>query len=80
MHPKNLAQVRECVAHGDRSEALRALRFAIESDQIAARDGVELMLVVRRGSPEKMLEAIEAIERGLPGAYRFVPKADYAFA
>jgi hypothetical protein len=80
MNPKNLAQVRECVANGDRSEALRALRAAIESDQIPARDGVELILAVRGGSPEKMLEAVEAIERGQPGAYRFVPKADYAFA
>jgi len=77
---QNLAQIRECVAHGDRAEALRTLRAAIEHDQICAHDGVELMLALRQGSPEKVLEAVAAVERGLPGAYRFVPKADYAFA
>jgi hypothetical protein len=80
MNLSNLAQIRECVAHGDRAGALRTLRVAIEQDQIGAHDGVELMLALRRGSPEKVMEAVEAIERGLPGAYRFVPKADYAFA
>ena len=80
MNLHNLAQIRECVAHGDRQEALRELRLAIEQNQIVARDGVELMLALRRGSPEKVMEAVEAIQRGLPGAYRFVPKADYAFA
>ena len=80
MNLSNLAQIRECVAHGDRIEALRALRVAIERDQIRAHDGVELMLALRRGSPENVMEAVEAIQRGLPGAYRFVPKADYAVA
>lgn len=80
MNPQNLAQIRECVAHGDRVEAMRRLRTAIVTEQIGAHDGVELMLALRQGSPEKVLEAVAAIERGLPGAYRFVPKADYAFA
>jgi hypothetical protein len=36
------------------------------------------MLAVRRGSPEVVAEAVNAMERGLPGAYRYVPKAEYA--
>ena len=80
MPPPNLAQIRDCIAHGDRTRALSALRLAIEGDQIAARDGVELMLALRGGAPEKMIEAVDAIERGMPGAYRFVPKANHAFA
>ena len=80
IHVQNLAQIRECVAHGDRAEALNALRAAIVEERIVAHDGVELMLALRQGSPEKVREAVDAIERGLPGTYRFVPKADYAFA
>lgn len=79
MNTFNLAQVRECVAHGDRSSALRALREAIDHQDIGARDGVELMLAVRQGSPEVVAHAVEAMEWGLPGAYRYVPKADHAF-
>ena len=80
MNSLNLAQIRECVAHGDRPLALRALRAAIDEQQIVARDGVELMLAVRQGSPEVVAEAVEAMEWGLPGAYRFIPKADHAVA
>lgn len=80
MSPLNLAEIRECVAHGDRGSALRALRAAIDHEDIGARDGIELMLAVRQGSPEIVAEAVEAMEWGLPGAYRFVPKADHAFA
>ena len=80
MNPANLAQIRECIVHGDRNQALAALRAAIEGDAIPSRDGVELMLALRGGAPEKMLEAVDAIERGVPGAYRFVPKANHAFA
>jgi hypothetical protein len=80
MNPHNLAQIRECVAHGDRTSALRALRAAIDHDDIGARDGVELMLAVRQGSPEVVAEAVDAMAWGLPGAYRFVPKADHALA
>ena len=80
MNSLNLAEIRECVAHGDRLSALRALRVAIDEEKIFARDGVELMLAVRQGSPEVIAEAVGAMERGLPGAYRFVPKADHAHA
>jgi hypothetical protein len=80
MNPQNLAQIRECVVHGDRTQALSAVRAAIVAEKIGAHDGVELMLALRQGSPEKLMEAVEAIQRGLPGAYRFMPKADHAFA
>ena len=79
MNALNLAEIRECVAHGNRDAALRALRTAIDREQIVARDGVELMLAVRQGSPEVVAEAVEAMEWGLPGAYRFVPKAVHDF-
>ncbi len=80
MNSLNLAEIRESVAHGDRAAALRALRTAIKQEKIVARDGVELMLAVRQGSPEVVAEAVDAMAWGLPGAYRFVPKAEHAFA
>jgi len=80
MNPQSLVQIRDCVAHGDRTAALRVVRAAIVAEKIGAHDGIELMLALRQGSPDKVMEAVEAIQRGLPGAYRFMPKADYAFA
>jgi hypothetical protein len=79
MNSLNLAQIRECVAHGDRAAALAVLRAAIHEERIAARDGIELMLAVRRGSPEVVADAVNALEWGLPGSYRYMPKAEYAF-
>ena len=77
MSPLNLAEIRDCVAHGDRAAALGVLRAAIAEQKIFARDGVELMLAVRQGSPEVIAEAVEAMEWGLSGAYRYVPKATH---
>ena len=79
MNPEDFAQIRECVARDDRVEAMRALREAIESKRIWARDGVELMLALRQGSRENVMEAVDAVKQGLPGAYRFMPNADHAF-
>jgi hypothetical protein len=79
MKPFDLAEIRECVAHGNRAAALSALRAAIAQQKIVARDGVELMLAVRQGSPDVVADAVEAMEWGLPGAYRFVPKAAHDF-
>lgn len=80
MKKQTLARIRECVARGDRAAALDAVRFAIDDNQIDVRDGIELMLAVRQGSHEVMLEAVETMQSGYRGAYRYVPKADYAFA
>lgn len=80
MNPLNLAEIRECVAHGDRAAALRTLRVAIDEEKIVPRDGVELMLAVRQGTPEVVAEAVDAMKWGLPGAYRFIPKAEHVFA
>jgi hypothetical protein len=80
MKKQTLAQVREYVVHGNRMAALDAVRSAIDHDQIGARDGIELMLAVRQGSREVMLEAMEMVRCSQPGSYRYVPKADYAFA
>jgi hypothetical protein len=77
MTPLNLAEIRNCVAHGNRAAALSVLRTAINQQKIVARDGVELMLAVRQGSPDVVADAVKAMEWGLSGAYRFVPKAVY---
>jgi hypothetical protein len=76
----NLVQIRESVVRGDRASALNALRSAIDEEKIVPRDGIELMLAVRRGSQEMVTEAVEAMKWGVPGAYRYVPKTDHAFA
>lgn len=80
MNESTLTEVRDCVCRGDRTAALNALRSAISDDKITPRDGIELMLAIRQGSRPSMLAAVETINWGMPGAYRYVPKAEYAFA
>ncbi len=80
MNQLTLTQIRDCVNRGDRTAALTALRAAIQEERITPRDGIELMLAIRQGSRPAMLEAVETMKWGLPGAYRYVPKADHAFA
>lgn len=80
MYDLTLVKVGECVAHGDRPAALRVLRTAAADGQIGPRDAIELMLAVRQSSVDGVKEAIDSMRSGLPGAYRFVPKADHAFA
>ena len=80
MNSPELANVRNCVAHGNRAAALSLLRAAIEREQILPRDGVELMLAVRQGRLESVAKAIETVESAPPGSYRYLPCADYAAA
>ena len=80
MHPQDFNRICDSLARNDRVEAMGILRAAIEANRIEARDGIELMLALRQNSLEKVLEAIDAVKQGLPGAYRFMPNADYAFA
>ena len=80
MNKQTLNQIRECVSRGDRAAALNAVRSAIDSEKILAREGIELMLAVRQGSEPVMLDAVNSMNWGLPGAYRYVPKTEYAFA
>jgi len=80
MNKQTLTQVRDCVARGDRTAALNALRSAVDDNNLAARDAIEFMLAVRQGSEPVMQEAVEAMQWAQPGAYRYVPKADHAFA
>jgi len=75
-----LAKARECVVRSDRAGALGVLRSAIQEGTIIPRDGVELMLAVRRGSHEAVLQAIDALGWNKSGFYRFIPKAEHAFA
>ena len=80
MYDLTLVKIDECVAHGDRAGALRVLRSAVSDGLIGSHDAIELMLAVRQGSDDGVKEAIDLVRSSLPGAYRFVPKADYAFA
>jgi len=75
-----LAKTRECIVRNDRAAALGLLRSAIQEGAIVPRDGVELMLAVRRASLGTVLEAIDAMQWNKAGAYRFIPRADHAFA
>lgn len=80
MHDLTLGKVDECVARGDRAAALRTLRAAVGDGQIGSHDAIELMLAIRQGSADDVKEASNALRSGVPGVYRFVPKADHAFA
>jgi hypothetical protein len=80
MYDLTLVKVDECVAHGDRAAALRILRSAVCEGLMDSHDAIELMLAVRQGSDDGVKEALDSVRSGLPGAYRFVPKAEHAFA
>ncbi len=80
MSTAGLAQIRDCVAQGNRAAALSALRAAINGEKIGAREGVEVMLAVRQGSPAMVAEAIAAMEWGVTGTYRFVPQTNHVAA
>lgn len=80
MYDVPLTRLRRCVAREGCTAAFQVVRDAINTGQIEPRDGVELMLVLQEGTPEMIVEAIEAMRAGLPGSYRYVPKADYAVA
>ena len=80
MYDLTLVKLDECVARDDRAAALGLLRAAVREGRIGARDGIELMLTLRQGTAEDVKDAIDAMRSGLTGAYRFVPKADHAFA
>jgi hypothetical protein len=80
MYDVTLLKVDECVTHGDRAGAMHELRTAVSQGAMGARDAIELMLAVRQDSDDGVKTAIGLVRSGLPGAYRFVPKADHAFA
>jgi hypothetical protein len=80
MYDLTLIKVDDCVTHGDRAAAMHVLRAAVSQGAMSARDAIELMLAVRADSDDGVKAAIGVIRSGLPGAYRFVPKAEYAFA
>ncbi len=80
MYDKILLKVRDDVSRNDRTSALNLLRSAIQEGTIVPRDGVELMLAVRQGSREAVLEGISLLRRGASGTFRFVPKMEHAFA
>lgn len=80
MYDLTLTRLRGCVVQEDRAAAMQVLRVATSAGLIPPRDAVELMLVVRAGSPEMMIEAIDTMRSGVPGSYRYVPLTDYAVA
>ena len=80
MYDLTLVKVDECLAHGDRAGALGILRSAVGDGLIGSHDAIELMLALRQGSDDGVREAIDLMRSGVPGAFRFVPKADHAFA
>lgn len=79
MYDLTLTKLRRCVARGDQAAALQTVRDAITSDLILPRDGVELLLVLREGSTQMVIDAIDAMRLGLPGSYRYVPKTEHVF-
>ena len=74
MYDLTLTRLRGCVVQEDRAAAARILLLAMQSGQIAPRDAVELLLVVRDGSPEMMFGAINQLRDGVSGCYRYVPR------
>jgi hypothetical protein len=80
MYDLTLTGLRGCISQEDTKGALQLLRTALNSELMQPRDAVELMLVVRDGTREQMLEAIAKLRGGVPGCYRYIPVADYAYA
>jgi hypothetical protein len=80
MYNLTLNKLSDCVARHDRDAAFDLLRMAAAAGLISSRDAVELMLVVRDGTPGSVTEAINAMHAGVPGSYRYIPAADHAAA
>lgn len=80
MYDLTLTGLRGCISQEDTKGALQLLRSALNSGLMQPRDGVELMLVVRDGTREQVLDAIAKLRGGVPGCYRYIPVADYASA
>ncbi len=80
MYDLTLTGLRGCISQEDRKAALQLLRGALNGELIQPRDAVELMLVVRDGTREQMLDAITTLRSGVPGCYRYIPAADHAAA
>jgi hypothetical protein len=80
MYDLMLNKLRLCVARHDRDAALELLRAETAAGLIKPRDVVELLLVVRDGTPGSVIEAIDAMRLGVPGSYRYIPAADHAAA
>ncbi len=79
MYDPTLTRLRGCVVQEDRAAAMRVLRVALKAGAISPRDAIELMLVVRDGSPDMMIEAIDLMREGVPGCYRYVPHTQPSF-
>ena len=82
MHNTDLTlnDLRSCVSRHDHDAACALLRAAVDAGLLAPRDAVELLLVVRDGTPRLVAEAIDAMSAGVPGSYRYIPAADHAAA
>jgi hypothetical protein len=80
MYDLTLTKLRRCVIRDDRAASMQIVRAAIDGEQIMPRDGVELLLVLREGTTEMIVEAIEAVRLGLPGTYRYIPCSEHVFS
>lgn len=79
MYDLTLTKLRRCLARDDREASVQIVRAAIDGEQMMPRDGVELLLVLREGTTDMVVEAIEAMRLGLPGTYRYIPSAEHVF-
>ncbi len=80
MYDLTLTGLRGCVSQEDRTAAMQLLRAAITTGLMLPRDAIELMLVVRDGTSDQVMEAITKMRSGIPGSYRYIPTADHAAA
>ena len=79
MYDLTLMRVLACVTKDDRPAALRVVRTAVEEAELPPRDGIELILTLRQGSRDAVLEAIEKVRSVPAGTYRYVPSLENAF-
>jgi hypothetical protein len=78
MYDLTLSGLRGCISQEDTKGALQLLRIALNNGLMQPRDAVEIMLVVRDGTREQVLDAIAKLRGGVPGCYRYIPATNYA--
>jgi hypothetical protein len=73
MPSHTLAELETLILGGDRRAAAALVRAAILDGRLVARDGIELMLAVLKGSAAEVKKALRAARSGLLGVYRYAP-------
>ncbi|MEY2877925.1 MAG: hypothetical protein RLZZ15_305 [Verrucomicrobiota bacterium] len=75
-----LTELERLVTRQDRRAAVALVRASVVDGRLAARDGIELMLAIWKGSAAEVGRALRAARSGLLAAYRYAPYSGHGVA